>query len=140
MSLFAPGNTARHIGSVTIDDGVNSRMDHYDVPGTAFVQAEPLWNQGGQVAIVKTDKRGLVISVFGVFMDGGGVQWEDFVAALEAQQNVEFDVGDDTGWANVYVTDVIGTIVAVVSAGPPIVRILKWSCKLTCLSPAKVAV
>jgi hypothetical protein len=140
MANFAPGVVARSIGSVLIDDGVNSRMDRYEVPGTAYVQAEQLFNQGGAVAIVKTDKKGLVITVTGVFMDGGGVQWEDFVAALEAQQNVVFDVGDDTGWANVYVTDIVGTIVAVVSPGPPIVRILRWALKLTCLSPVKVAV
>lgn len=140
MTAFAPGAVTRTIGTVQLNDGVNCRFDRYEFPGTAFVQAEPLWNQGGQVAVVKTDKTGLVVAVYGVFQDGGGTLWEDFVHNLEAQQNVVFVLGDGTKLTNVWVHDVIGTLVAWLDPGPPPVRIIKWSLKLTSKFTTRVPV
>jgi hypothetical protein len=121
----------RYLGGIALNDRVNTFFDRLEVAGTRTVQVEPLYNHGGDVVVVKVDRKGLVAGVYGVWMDGGGRQWEDFVRQLEdGGVAVPFTLGDGTQYDVCWAQELAGTQVGIIAIGPPVRRVLRWSFKL----------
>jgi hypothetical protein len=127
---------ARTLGSITLDDGVNSWISELNIPGARTIQFEPLADRQGRVSRVKEDRPPLVIDARGYFCDGGGVYWRDWKAALLNQSRANFTLGDGTQYVYADVTEVQGTQTAAVNAFSSTPQVLyAWTAKIACYEP-----
>lgn len=107
---------ARTIGSITIDDSVNSFCSDVTIPSTRDVQLVQIINRQGRVTRIKEDRHPLIIDVRGYWKDDGGKYWRDYKAALLGQSRAAFTLGDGTRFEMCDVTEIAETKVAQVGA------------------------
>jgi hypothetical protein len=127
---------SRSIGSVVLDDLVNSFVSEINIPSVRNVQYEQTVNRQGRMVRVKEDQKPLNVDVRGYFADGGGVYWRDWKAALLTQSRADFVLGDGTCFKYADVVEVNGTqtaAVAALTAAPQVLR--AWTMKVQCYEP-----
>lgn len=103
---------ARTIGTVQLDDMVNSYVERMVCGYPRVVQLEQIHNRMGRLTRIKEDAGPLRIDVRGWWRDGGGKFWRDFEAALLSQSRVPFTLGDGTRYEYVDVTSLVPVHVA----------------------------
>jgi hypothetical protein len=127
---------SRSIGSVVLDDGVNSYISEVNVPSVRNIQFEQIVNRQGRMSRVKEDQKPLIVDVRGTFVDGGGVYWRDWKAALLGQSRADFVLGDGTCFKFAEVVELSDTQTAAVAALTATPQVLRaWTMKVQCYEP-----
>jgi hypothetical protein len=137
---------ARAIGSFQLNDRVNTFWDHLDWPGTRRLQIEQLVDHDGEIAVVRVDRVGLVMTAYFVFEETDGTygHWIDWLFAFEGQWSwtipavgVPFHIGDGRHFSEVWCDQIVATqrsICGVDSGGMPL-RVFNVSMKVTSRVP-----
>ena len=100
--------THRQIGTIILDDNINTFLNMEPLPFTRDIQLDRMLNRYGRQTRTREDVLPLSIPVLGTWRDGGGKYFMDFKAALMGQSRVPFILGDGTRFEMVDVKDCVG--------------------------------
>lgn len=122
----------RTLGSVQLNDRVNTFFDKDSIPGTNKIVVEQRVRFSGEQVVTLTDRVGLSITVYGKFKETfDSLSYQDWQDLVESQLGVAYNRGDRI-YTPVWPQDMLGTPI-----GPPIgmlstrpLRWMQWSFKL----------
>lgn len=126
----------RSIGSLNLNDRITTFWDKLETPGTRFLQPEQLQNRDGQMAIVRVDRKFLVMTAYLLVFETAAFTFYDFTRTLEdvTEQGAIFREGaPGAGWlyTDCYASEIVGTQQSIIQLGPPLQRVMRVSFKIT---------
>lgn len=131
--------STRLIGSVDVDDRVNTWYDYATESFAAHNTYEQQVNNGGTLIRTRQDKVAVVVTLQGVFLETAAKRWSAFADSLLAVNQGALDFGNGIAYAKADVIDLIPTPIGIVGDASGVkLRAYRYSARIQTYSGSRV--